>query len=365
MIERNLQRLAGHVGSGLAAAMLVVGSCLSSAAVAQDAKYVPPENIVEGSNVGTCANSVGSPSSPTVLPHPSAGEVKDTVLRMFNAARARVGVEPVVWDDQLARGSEYWATMVVNNKTWGVHDPDRLIGGEIMSGGENGALFTVEQLVNGWMLEKANFKNEPFPQGFQYCIPQGGAGHYFGLIRRALYRVGCAAVSGGPKGRVLVCRLEPGYAPKGEMAYPLGEKASWPARTLDTPSLPWVQGARPADFADTVLQVNKKARPALGWDANLANKAQDEAVKRMLDDNPFTIKQVDTEIINVASIQGGISTTFAVPATMYGDFIAQNPDILKKIATSAWTSVGCGSAIREVTDGTKVLKNRIVVCHYS
>ena len=358
---------AGQLLAGLAIMALMAVDGSGAAARAAGTGVAAPPALP--SRTCTPATLTYRPRQATAQPAPSPAELQSAVLAEMNAARRAVGVEDdLIWDAELARGAQFWASTIARTGNY-YHDPDS-IGGELITGGLDGAMWKTGDLVDWWVSEKAWFTNTAFPAAVAACNDSGnGPGHYYGIIRRAAHRVGCGVAGTSPV-RYIVCRLEPGYAPPGEYAYPTTPKP-WPARDADIAPQPWVEGARidVAAYEKAMLAVNAAVRPGLAWDGGLANDAQQEARGRMLTDTPWVpapagpapaANQFVTIVNNSAN---GDPTNFPAPDVQFRDWINNAPNAASKaqLAGSGWTRVGCGTAIRPV--GTE--NRRIVICRYA
>ena len=359
---------AGYVMSRIAMMAVVAADCGGSPAFAAPVAATTAFGGADDSSTGGCNPSPSEVFRITpgtvVLPEPDAATLQAAALKVHNDARAAVGVEALSWDSELARGAQYWASMIVKTGV-NKHDPDTNAGEEI-TGGDYGALLTPEQLMAGFVAEKAWFHNVPFPAAVQSCDGRGtGPGHYFGLIRRAAYRIGCG-VGSKDRYRVIVCRINPGFAPDGEMAYPETSQP-WPARTPDNPpSEPWVEAARydVAKFKTDLTAINTAVRPGLVWDDKLADDAHWDARKRMLTDKPWEPQMPAGQFMSIASHGGNSDVTDYPPADVqYRDWMndTRNADRRTELASSSWTKVGCGTAIRPVGAENR----RMVICRYS
>ncbi|HLZ83528.1 MAG TPA: CAP family protein [Caulobacteraceae bacterium] len=127
-----------------------------------------------------------------------------------NALRARAGVPPVTWDQQLAGHAQAWADGLVAEP--GLHhSPHASRPGE----GENlaridGGRTSATDLFSGWAREGELYRYGPLN-----CADLSGlgrTGHFTQVIWRSTSRIGCAVAYAG-QSQVLVCR----YAPPGNI----------------------------------------------------------------------------------------------------------------------------------------------------
>ncbi len=135
------------------------------------------------------------------------------ITAAHNALRARVGVEPLVWDDRLAATAQAWVDRCVDRSApKGVidHNPDR-DAGQPSEVGENifagTAPVSAQQAVDGWAAEAADYDYDR-----NRCARGRTCGHYTQVVWSASRRVGCATHY-CPKltfGHVLVCDYGPG-----------------------------------------------------------------------------------------------------------------------------------------------------------
>ena len=140
----------------------------------------------------------------TGMQHPDEN-FEERLLTSHNLERAAMGVSPLNWDDDLARGAESWANHLAATGKF-EHSPDRPgdpLQGENIWGGTPDA-FAPERMVGLWIAEKANFKPGTFPFNSKTDAVQD-VSHYTQLIWRDTTRVGCA-LSEGESEEILVCR---------------------------------------------------------------------------------------------------------------------------------------------------------------
>lgn len=137
-------------------------------------------------------------------------EVPARLLAAHNAERARVGTPPLLWDDALAAEARVWAQQLVDTGQWG-HDPAMHGHGENLWTGWGGRIWTPEEMVGEWTVEKRDYVRGVFPN-----VSRTGdwtaVGHYTQMVWRGTTHVGCAIASRGDRS-VLNCR----YAPPGNI----------------------------------------------------------------------------------------------------------------------------------------------------
>ncbi|MEO9471632.1 CAP domain-containing protein [Parasphingorhabdus sp.] len=129
----------------------------------------------------------------------------DVMLTAHNQARAEVGAAPVVLDEDLNRQAKAYAEVLIANGRF-EHSPGsaRPNQGENLWAGTAG-FFSFQQMVDGWINEKADFVPGIFPN-----VNRNGAvvGHYTQIIWSSTTRIGCGIASDSRRD-VLVCRYNP------------------------------------------------------------------------------------------------------------------------------------------------------------
>ena len=145
----------------------------------------------------------------------SAGESSALagITAAHNVVRARVGVEPLVWDDRLAATAQAWADRCVDRSApKGVidHNPDRgvehpwYVGENLFAGS---ASVSAQKAVDAWAAEAADYDYDR-----NRCARGRTCGHYTQLVWSASRKVGCATQH-CPRltfGHVVVCDYGPG-----------------------------------------------------------------------------------------------------------------------------------------------------------
>lgn len=150
----------------------------------------------------------------------SAGssEFAGRVLAMHNSARSAVAVEPLRWNDTLARQASDWAGRLAMQGRL-EHAPASRAGsghGENLWIGTRGA-FDPEEMVQHWLDEQRHIR-----PGQAVQTGKGGnlasVGHYTQMVWRGTRQVGCG-IGRGPRYDVLVCRYDPPGNLIGSSAY--------------------------------------------------------------------------------------------------------------------------------------------------
>ncbi len=141
---------------------------------------------------------------------PPSNDLERRLLAAHNAERARVGVPPLRWADDLESEARVWARELIASNSF-AHDPARHGHGENLWTGWGGRAWTPEDMVGDWVAEKADYRHDVFPN-----VSRTGrwsdVGHYSQLVWRDTTHVGCAVESRGDRS-VLACR----YAPPGNI----------------------------------------------------------------------------------------------------------------------------------------------------
>ena len=129
------------------------------------------------------------------------------ILAEHNRERARLGLLPLRWNDELARGAQQWADRLSSTGQF-EHSPD-LPGepriGENIWGGTAGR-FAPQRMVAAWIAEKRHFKPGAFPAN-STTGEVADVSHYTQIIWRDSREVGCS-VSRGATEDILVCRYK-------------------------------------------------------------------------------------------------------------------------------------------------------------
>ncbi len=173
------------VRSGLAvAAALLVAGCAQG-----------PERVVERRETQTPAPR-------------GAALLKTAMMSGHNAARAEVGVPPLVWSDTLATTARSYAEeMARTGKFAHAHQPqDPTREGENLWTGTRYA-YTYDEMIGHWVAEKRDFINGATPD-FSRTGKFEDVAHYTQIVWRNSTAVGCAIAS-NKTDDYLVCRYSP------------------------------------------------------------------------------------------------------------------------------------------------------------
>ena len=187
----------------------------------------PSANEGSGGGGGVVGTPVATPA-PTPSPSPSAtasptpsptaspatgrqAEMLEVMLERHNAARAAVGVAPLILDTDLNEAALAYAEELAASGRFEHSDRSTREGqGENLWTGTQGA-FSYRQMVDAWIDEDRYFTYGRFP----YVSNTGrwqDVGHYTAIIWRTTDRLGCGLATGNGRD-TLVCR----YAPPGNI----------------------------------------------------------------------------------------------------------------------------------------------------
>jgi hypothetical protein len=130
---------------------------------------------------------------------------EESILAEHNRERARIGLQPLRWNGQLARGAKQWADHLVSTGRF-EHSPDvpgQAQLGENIWGGTAGR-FAPQRMVAAWVAEKRHFRPGVFPANSTTGRVED-VSHYTQIIWRDSHEVGCS-ISRGAAEDILVCR---------------------------------------------------------------------------------------------------------------------------------------------------------------
>lgn len=133
------------------------------------------------------------------------GNFEERLLAAHNSERAKLGLPPLYWSADLAKGAEEWAFHLALTGRF-EHSPTApgtdLAGENIWGGTANS--FTIENMVELWVAEKKYFQRGTFPNNSTTGNP-GDVSHYTQVIWHGTREVGCG-LSQSSGEEVLVCR---------------------------------------------------------------------------------------------------------------------------------------------------------------
>jgi hypothetical protein len=138
----------------------------------------------------------------------NAGELEPVMLIAHNQARNEFGVQPLIWDKDLAEAAAAYAKRLAYGWPFS-HDLQRgvrLRQGENLFKGTRGA-FTLTAMAKFWVDERQWFQNGRFP----HVVTDGPwqrVGHFTQIVWPTTQRVGCALASSADED-FLVCRYWP------------------------------------------------------------------------------------------------------------------------------------------------------------
>ena len=174
-----------RVWSGLAvAATLMIAGCAQG-----------PERVVERRE--------------TQAPAPrGAALLKSAMMEGHNAARAMVGVPPLVWSDTLATTARAYAEELARTRKFEHAPQPQGMGRE----GENlwtgtRLAYDYREMIGHWVAEKRDFVNGVTP-AFSRTSKWEDVAHYTQIVWRNSTAVGCAMAS-NDRDDYLVCRYSP------------------------------------------------------------------------------------------------------------------------------------------------------------
>jgi uncharacterized protein YkwD len=147
------------------------------------------------------------------------GNLEGRLLAAHNRERSALGMQPLAWDEALARDAAGWAARLA---AAGEIEHEEESGDAETSEGENlwqgtkGA-YAPEAMVGLWIAEKANYRPGPIP-----AVSRTGrfedVGHFTQVAWRDSDRVGCALATGA-RDEMLVCRYRTAGNVEGEQAF--------------------------------------------------------------------------------------------------------------------------------------------------
>ncbi|ERN09638.1 hypothetical protein AMTRI_Chr08g202500 [Amborella trichopoda] len=121
-------------------------------------------------------------------------------LNPHNAARTRLNVGPLTWDDNVAAFAQNYANQRARDCNL-IHSGGPY--GENLFGG-SGADFSAADAVNAWVNEKADYDYNS-----NTCAAGKQCGHYTQVVWRNSVRLGCAKVRCNNGGIFITCNYNP------------------------------------------------------------------------------------------------------------------------------------------------------------
>ena len=152
-------------------------------------------------------------------PAPRGGALlREAMLAGQNAARARLGLPPLAWNDQLAADAGSYAEVLARTGRF-EHSPQPRGNppqGENLWTGTRRA-YAYAEMVGHWVAEGRYYRPLPVPQS-STTDQFGDVGHYTQIVWRATREVGCAEAHNRTDDYI-VCRYLPAGNVLGEVAY--------------------------------------------------------------------------------------------------------------------------------------------------
>jgi hypothetical protein len=152
-----------------------------------------------------CGCAASAATAASVARHPAQTSAR--LLAIHNVERARVNAPPLQWDPQLAASAAAYGPVLARLGRL-EHSPRASRPGqrENLWMGPRGT-YSPEQMVGGWIAERAMFRPGIFPN-----VSRTGnwsdVSHYTQMIWKTTTRVGCAIQPAG-RWEYLICRYSP------------------------------------------------------------------------------------------------------------------------------------------------------------
>lgn len=144
-----------------------------------------------------------------IFPPSHAQDLKEDYVNAHNAARQKVGVSPVTWDDNVAAYAQQYANQRIGDCS-GIHSNGKY--------GENIAWYVDDlsgvDAVKLWVDEKVYYD-----YGSNTCAQGKVCGHYKQVVWRSSVRIGCAKVRCSGGGTFITCNYDPPGNVPGEKPY--------------------------------------------------------------------------------------------------------------------------------------------------
>lgn len=141
----------------------------------------------------------------------------ERVLAAHNQERLALGLEPLSWNQALARSAQQWADHLAATGRF-EHAPENRVTpeGENLWAGSKG-YFAPEAMVDAWIREKQFFRPGLFPDNSTTGKVED-IGHYTQVVWRATTQVGCAQAASASED-ILVCRYAEAGNYRGEKPF--------------------------------------------------------------------------------------------------------------------------------------------------
>jgi pathogenesis-related protein 1 len=120
------------------------------------------------------------------------------MLSAHNAIRSRVGLQPLLWSDNLAKFARDWANTLLARRQFS-HRPNSPYGENLFE--IVGDVATPQEVVGDWASEARDYD-------YRSNRCHGLCGHYTQIVWRNTKSVGCA-VARGAKREIWVCNYDP------------------------------------------------------------------------------------------------------------------------------------------------------------
>ena len=147
-----------------------------------------------------------------------AALLREAMLAGQNAARARLGLPALAWNDALAADARTYAEQMARSGRF-EHSPQPRGNppqGENLWTGTRGA-YSYREMVGHWVAEARYYRPAPVPQS-SATGEFGDVGHYTQIVWRNTRELGCAE-AGNSRDDYIVCRYLPAGNVYGDVAY--------------------------------------------------------------------------------------------------------------------------------------------------
>ncbi len=164
--------------------------------------------ILANAGLANARENLTASTVPTPMTGMAAGVgAERQLLDAHNAERQRLGLKPLEWSENLARGAQAWAERLARlNDLAHSDDAERQDAGENLWMGSGGD-FSPRDMVDGFLDERKDFRPGTFPQ-----VSRTGnwsdVGHYTQLSWPDTRQLGCG-IAHNRQSEVLVCRYFP------------------------------------------------------------------------------------------------------------------------------------------------------------